>query len=93
MQICFFRSYLTNRRQFTVVNGVQSDIGVVKCEVPQGSVLGPLFFLLYINDIYRAVGYNAFTLLADDTSLLSIGPNLNDVIDQTKELLSYTTGV
>ena len=51
----FFRSYLTNRHQFTVVNGVQSDIGIVKCGVPQGSVLGPLFLLLYIDDIYRAV--------------------------------------
>ena len=82
----FFRWCLTNRRQLTVVNGVQSDIGIVKCGVPQGSVLGPLFFLLYINDIYRAVGCNAVRLFADDTSLLSSGPNLNDVIDQAKEL-------
>ena len=80
----FFRSYLTNRRQLTVVNGGQSDIGIVKCGVPQGSVLGPLFFLLYINDIYRAVGCNAVRLFADYTSLLSSGPNLNDVIDQAK---------
>ena len=42
----FFRSYLTNRRQFTIANGVQSDIDIVKCGVPQGSVLGPLFFLI-----------------------------------------------
>ena len=47
-----FRSYLINRCQFTFVNGVQPDIGFVKCAVPQGSVLGPLFFLWYINDIY-----------------------------------------
>ena len=82
----FFRSYLTNRRQFTVVNGVQSDIDIVKCVVPQGSVLGPFFLLLYIKDIYRAVVCNAVRLFADDTSLLSNGPNLNDVIDQAKEL-------
>ena len=82
----FFRSYLINRRQFTVANRVQSDIGFVKCGVPQGSVLGPLFFLLYINDIYRAVGCNAVRLFADDTSLLSYGLNLNDVIIQAKEL-------
>ena len=82
----FFRSYLINRRQFTVANGVQSDIGFVKCGVPQGSVLGPLFFLLYINDIYRAVGCNAVRLFADDTSLLSYGLNLNDAIIEAKEL-------
>ena len=80
----FFRSYLTNRRQFTVVNGVKSDKGIVKCGVPQGSVLGPLFFLLHINDIYRDVGYNAVRLFADDNSLLSSGPSLNDAIDQAK---------
>ena len=82
MQIC--SSDLTNRRQFK--NGVQSDIGIVKCGVPQGSVLGPLFFLLYINDIYRAVGCNAVISFADDTSLLSNGRNLHDVINQAKEL-------
>ena len=82
----FFRSYLINRRQFTVANRVQSDIGFVKCGVLQGSVLGPLFFLLYINDIYRAVGCNAVRLFADDTSLLSYGLNLNDVIIEAKEL-------
>ena len=75
-----------NRRQFTVANGVQLDVGFVKCGVPQGSVLGPLFFLLYINDIYRAVGCNAVRLFADDTSLLSYGLNLNDVIIEAKEL-------
>ena len=82
----FFRSYLTNRRQFTIANGVQSDIDIVECGVPQGSVLGPLFFLLYINDIYRGLGCNAVRLFADDTSLLSSGRNLNDIIIQSKEL-------
>ena len=80
----FFRSYLTNRRQFTIANGVQSDIDIVKYGVPQGSVLGPLFFLLYINDIYRALGCDAVRLFADDTSLFSSGRNLIDVIIQAK---------
>ena len=82
----FFRSYLTNRHQFTVAKRVQSDIGIVKCGVPQWSVLGPLFLLLYINDIYRAVGCNAVRLFAADTSLLSSDRNLHDAINQAKEL-------
>ena len=48
----FFRSYLTNKRQYTAVNGVKSDFEYVKYGVPQWSVLVPLFFWLYINDIY-----------------------------------------
>ena len=63
----FFRSYLTNRRQYTVINGVNSDLRTVSCGVPQGSVFGPLCFLLYINDLYRSIGHNAVRLYADDT--------------------------
>ena len=77
----FCRSYLTNRRQFTVANGVQS-VGIVKCGIPQGSVLGPLFFLSYINDVYRSVQCNVVRIFADDNSLLSSGRNLNNVIIQ-----------
>ena len=55
----FFRSYLTNRRQYTVINGVNSDLRTVSCGVPQGSVLGHLFFLLYINDLHRSIGDNS----------------------------------
>ena len=47
----FFRSYLPKRRQYTVANGVKYDCGLVKCGVPQRSVLGLLFLLLYVNDV------------------------------------------
>ena len=60
----------TNRRQYTVVNGVKSDFEYFKDGVPQGPVLGPLFFLLYINDIYSDIGCNAVRLFDDDTSLI-----------------------
>ena len=64
----FIGSYLNNREQFTVVNGANSDIMHISTGVPQGSVLGPLFFLLYINDIVTCLTQAKATLFADDTS-------------------------
>ena len=72
----FFRSYLTNRRQYTLVNGIKSNFGYVNCGVPQGSVLGPLLFLLYINDIKHAFGCDNVKLFADDTFLFTNDRNI-----------------
>ena len=63
----FFRSYLTNRRQYTLVNGVESNIEVTNCGVPQGSVLGPILFLIYINDMKESIQQSFIRLFADDT--------------------------
>ena len=73
------RSYLTDRKQTTEVNNVVSQAESTLCGVPQGSVLGPLLFLLYINDIYKSSSLFAFYLFADDTSIILANNNLKDL--------------
>ena len=85
-----FRSYLSNREQVVEVNGVCSDWGTIKHGVPQGSILGPLLFLLYINDISKSSKILQFFLFADDTTVFySADPNdpntekiLNDELEK-----------
>ena len=87
----FFRSYLTNRRQYTLVNGVKSKPQPITCDVPQGSVLGPLFFLLYINDRCSAIYENSVRIYAGDTSILVSHDDITILRNQSKEcfLQSY----
>ena len=69
----WFQSYLSNRSQRVTYDGVKSSLGFIKCGVPQGSILGPLLFLLYINDL-SSVCKHAFPILfADDTNLFLSG--------------------
>lgn len=65
----WFESYLSGRFQRVVIEGQNSSWKEVKAGVPQGSVLGPLLFLIYINDIQSDINSNCF-LFADDTLLL-----------------------
>lgn len=60
-------SYLKDRKQCTIVNGARSDYCYVRYGVPQGSVLGPLLFLIFINDLPNCSNYFKFNLFADDT--------------------------
>ena len=66
----WLRSYLTGRKQFVFVSGVMSEILRILHGVPQGSVLGPLLFILYINDIHNCIINSNTFLFADDTGLL-----------------------
>ena len=75
----WFANYLSNRNQYVTVNGQDSSLKTVKIGVPQGSILGPILFLIYINDLPN------FTLLlsllfADDTTLLASGKNLAELV-------------
>ena len=64
-----FESYLTDRKQYVIVNSTNSELREVGCGVPQGSILGPLLFLIYMNDICNASNTSQFILYADDTSV------------------------
>ena len=64
------RSYLFDRKQYVSVENVASKPMSINCGVPQGSVLGPLFFLLYINDLQKCLKYGRSFIFADDTALL-----------------------
>ena len=68
-ELSWFRSYLSNRKQFCRANGVDSDVGDLEVGVPQGSCLGPLLFLICINDLPQVVQASSVTMYADDTSL------------------------
>lgn len=65
----WFKSYLCNRKQFVSIGNSNSDIKPIPMGVPQGSVIGPLLFLLYLNDLPNCSDVLDFHLFADDTNL------------------------
>ena len=74
----WFNSYLSNISQFIDIKGTLSDRGEVTCGVPQGSILGPLLFLIYVNDMESAVDCDLL-LYADNSALLIRGKNIIDI--------------
>ena len=67
--LTWFKSYLSNRGQYVSVNGYSSNQLNVTCGVPQGPVLGPLLFLIYINDLPNSSSKLSFNLFADDANI------------------------
>ena len=82
MLLKLFQNYLNNRKQRVVINGSSADYSAIESGVPQGSVLGPLLFLIYINDLERNIKSNV-KFFADDTMLFSI---VNDPLITANDL-------
>ena len=84
-----FRSYLTGRRQFVSILGKKSSESFMLHGVPQGSVLGPLLFLIYINDLHCAIKFSIINHFADDTNILCIADSLGSLVKKTKLDLKF----
>ncbi len=74
--VAWFKSYLKDRYQVTAVGGCISDVAKVECGVPQGSILGPLLFLCFLNDLPIHLKHCIPSLYADDTALLYADNNI-----------------
>ena len=76
----WIKSYLTNRSQFVMYNNSKSETKFITHGVPQGSILGPLFFIVFMNDFSRASNILFSILFADDTTVIIEGQNYNNLI-------------
>ena len=84
----WFKSYLTDRQQYVAYNGYNSCKMNISCGVPQGSILGPLLFLIFINDLHNVSEELFFVLFADDSNLLLSGPDVYELCNRlNRELI------
>ncbi len=84
----WFRDYLSNRKQYVYYNNTASTLRAITCGVPQGSILGPLLFVLYMNDVMNCSKLLHFILFADDTNLFYSTKNYEDLMKNANEELS-----
>ena len=80
----WFASYLDDRMHYVSVNNCRSDCMSVPIGVPQGSVLGPLLFILYVNDMQRACPGVQLIHFADDTTAIASGDNPYEVLSKSE---------
>ena len=87
----WFSSYLQNRTQFVSINGSDSNVNAICCGVPQGSILGSLLFLIYINDLHFAIKYCKVHLFANNTNLLNFNNSIKKINKQVGHDLKYVS--
>jgi hypothetical protein len=89
--LSLIKSYFTNRQQRVKINGTLSAPQAIQLSVPQGSVLGPLFFLLFINDLAMFIKNMKCTLFADDSTLSQRNSDLKELLFSFNIGLNYLT--
>ena len=82
------KSYLTNRKQYVKIGNQASKFGNITCGVPQGSVLGPLLFILYINDLHKACLTGNIRIFADDTNIFFKCKNNSEITQIGNTIMS-----
>ena len=73
----WFKSYLSNSKQYVSINGYDSNLADVKFGIPRGSVIGPLLFLIYINDLNQALKFRKVHHFADDTNFINFSKSVD----------------
>ena len=84
----WFKNYLTDRKQCVEVNDTLSEWNAVKLGVPQGSILGLILFLIYVNDINHSDKDSKFVKFADDTTILTTGKDIEEATTNMNNALS-----
>ena len=82
------KSYLDNREQFTKLDNFKSKVNSISCGVPQGSVLGPLLFILFINDLPRCCPMGNVRIFADDTNIFFHGSSIQELINLARIIMT-----
>ena len=80
-----FSSHLKNRIKFVSINGFNSDLKVINCGVPQGSILGSLLFLIYTNDLHYSIKFCKVHHFADDTNLIKFNSSIKVINKQVNK--------
>ena len=80
-ELSLLQSYLTNRSQYCSVNGKVSNFSSISCAVPQGSILGPLLFIIYMNDLQQVTDNCDISMYVDGTHLSSLRQNCDVYIE------------